>query len=163
MPALEIHIRRCRRTDFTAVMHLLADPDAPAAVPDRRTLRRFRAIVNDLGNDLYLAVVDGTVAAVVHVTYVRQLALAPRARVERLLVGEAFRRRGIGLALFGLARERAIRRGCGTLECSVPPRSALAVAFLEKVGLRPQGQTFVAALDAGTADQGGSRGAEDRS
>jgi ribosomal protein S18 acetylase RimI-like enzyme len=161
MPATQLHIRRCRRTDFTAVMQLLADPDTPAPVPDRRTLRRFRAIVNDLGSDLYVAVVDGTLAAIVHVTYVRQVTVAPRARIERLLVGEPFRRRGIGAALVAFARERANRRGCGTLSCSVPPRSALAVGFLEKVGLSPQGQIFVAALDPETPE--GSRGSEDRS
>jgi len=158
MPETELHIRRCRRTDFTAVMHLLANSDSPAPVPERRTLRRFRGIVNDLGSDLYVALVAGEMVALVYVTYARQLAVSPRARIDRLFVDERFRRRGIGAALVGLARERAIRRGCGTLECSVPPRSALAAGFLERFGLRPEGQIFVAELDPDSAPP--SRGSE---
>lgn len=146
MPASELHIRRCRRTDFTAVMQLLATVGAPAPLPERRTLRRFRDIVNDLGGDLYVALIDGDLGALVHVTYARRLALAPRARIEQLLVDERFRRQGVGSALFALVCERAIRRGCGTLDCSVPPRNALAAAFLEKVGLRQEGQLFAADL-----------------
>lgn len=127
-------------------MQLLTTGGAPAPLPERRTLRRFRDIVNDLGGDLYVALIDGDLGALVHVTYARRLALAPRARIEQLLVEERFRRRGVGTALFALVRERAIRRGCGTLDCSVPPRSALAAAFLEKVGLRQDGQLFAADL-----------------
>ncbi len=151
-----LHIRRCRRTDFTAVMQLLADRAAPAPLPERRTLHRFRAIVNDLGSDLYVAVVDGTLAAVVHATYVRQLAGNPRARLERLLVAQRFRRRGIGTALFSFVRERAIRRGCGTLDCLVPPRDVLAAAFLEKVGLHADGQSFLVALSPDVVVHGGA-------
>lgn len=159
MPSTPLRIRRCRRTDFTAVMHLLA-VDEPAAVPERRTLRRFRAIVNDLGSDLYVALVDGTMAGLVYVTYVRRLAVAPRAQIERLIVAEPFRRRDIGSALFEFARERAIRRGCGTLICSVPKPDAVAAGFLERRGMRLGGQFFAMELNTvpGTEDGGRESG-----
>jgi ribosomal protein S18 acetylase RimI-like enzyme len=159
----EFHIRRCRRTDFTAVMQLLTASGAPAPLPDRRTLRRFRAIVNDLGGDLYVGTLEGVPAAIVHVTYVRQLTLAPRASIERLVVDERFRGRGFGSALFRFARERAIRRGCGTLDCLVPAGNAQAEAFFEKVGLRPDGSRFVDVLGCDIAVEGGARESGDGS
>lgn len=146
MPDTPLHIRRCRRTDFVDVMRLLAAGGAPAAVPDRGTLRRFRGIVNDLGGDFYLALVDGVLAGLVHVTYARQLATAPCARLERLVVGEPFRRRGIGMALLHFVKDRAIRRGCGTLSCSGPSGDTPARALLESAGLRPEGQLLVQEL-----------------
>jgi GNAT superfamily N-acetyltransferase len=147
MPDTRLHIRRCKRTDFIEVMRLLAAGEAPAALPDRGTLRRFRAIVNDLGGDFYLALTGGAVAGLVHITYVRQLAEAPGARIERLIVGGPFRRRRIGAALLEFATQRAIRRGCGTLTCLVPSGdNAAACAMFEKAGLRPQGQLFVREL-----------------
>jgi ribosomal protein S18 acetylase RimI-like enzyme len=163
MPETELQIRRCRRTDFAAVMRLLATSDRPAPVPERRTLRRFRALVNDLGSDLYVGLVAGEMVALVYVVYTRQLAAAPRASLERLFVDERFRRRGIGSALFERLKERAIRRGCGTLDCSVPPRSALAAGFLERLGLHPQGQIFVAELSPDSASQERDTSSGDRS
>lgn len=162
MPDTPLRIRRCRRTDFTEVMHLLA-VDEPAAVPERRTLRRFRAIVNDLGGDLYVALVDGAMVGLVYVSYVRQLAVAPRARIERLIVAEPFRGRHIGSALFEFARERANRRGCGTLICSVPTQDARAAGFLEKLGLRLGGQFFELELNAVPGIEDGDRESRDGS
>lgn len=146
MPDTPLHIRRCRRTDFIDVMRLLGSDDAPAAVPEKRTLRRFRGIVNDLGVDLYLALVDDELAGLVHVTYARQLADGPRADIGRLVVGPSFRRKGVGTALIELARQRAIRRGCVMLSCSVPKGNNDAGAFLEKAGLSPDGSIFVQEL-----------------
>ena len=51
MPEGRVHIRRGRRTDFTAVMALLAASGGTVPVPDRATLRRFRQLVADLGGD----------------------------------------------------------------------------------------------------------------
>ncbi len=142
MPALRIHIRRGRRTDFTAVMGLLATSGIPVPAPDRATLRRFRQIVADLGADFYLAVVDGKLAGLVHVTYARELPVGQRAALKQLLVADAFRRRGIGTALLAFAQARAQNRGCATLCCAVPAASP-ARAFLAQAGLEPAGECFI--------------------
>jgi len=142
MPDLRLDIRRSRRTDFTAVMGLLAACGLPIPPPDRATLRRFRHIVADLGTDFYLALVDGELAGLVHVTYARELTVGQRARLDQLLVAEAFRCRGIGTTLLEFAQRRAQGRGCTVLRCALPMASA-ARHFLEKAGLQPGGEWFV--------------------
>lgn len=140
MSEARIQIRRSRRTDFTAVMQLLAASNVAVPPPERATLRRFRGLVTDLGTDFYLALLDGAVAGLVHMSYARQLARPPVARLEQLLVAEAARRRGIGSALLSFAQRRAHRRGCGSLSCAVPPGSPVASAFLRKAGLQSNGE-----------------------
>jgi GNAT superfamily N-acetyltransferase len=147
MSELRVRIRRGRRTDFTAVMQLLADSSVALPPPERATLRRFRKLVADLGADFYLASVDGALAGLVHVTYARQLGVAPEARLDQLVVAEGFRRRGVGAALLAFARRRARRRGCARLGC-VLPGGAAAGGFLEGAGLARAGDWFVQALDA---------------
>lgn len=148
MPGPRLQIRRGRRTDFTAVMRLLADSGVPVPPPDRATLRRFRNLVADLGTDFYLASVDGALAGLVHVTYARQLAVAPQARLDQLVVSDAARRHGVGTALLAFAQRRAQRRGCGTLACAVPSDTPPFYAFLERAGLRPAGTWFVQSVGA---------------
>src|SRR5712671_3528666 len=134
MPDPRVAIHRARRTDFTAVMQLLATGDVAVPPPDRATLRRFRYLVADLGGDFYLAWVNGTLAGLVHVTYARQLALPPRALLNQLVVAPPFRRRGVGRALLALAQRRAEQRGCGALSCWRPAGDPDAQRFLEQVG-----------------------------
>jgi len=144
MPDSRWHIRRVRRTDFTAVMALLAASGVPVPPPERATLRRFRQLVADLGTDLYLASVDGALVGLVHVTYARQLAVAPRARVDQLLVAASHRRRGIGSALLAFAQGRARQRSCAALVCALPDDApAAARRLLEKAGLQEHGTQFV--------------------
>ncbi len=152
MPALHLHIRRSRRSDFTAVMALLAVGGIPVPPPDRATLHRFRALVADLGTDLYLAEVDGTLAGLIHVTYARQLTVGPRAGIEQLFVVEGFRRRGIGTALLEFARRRARRRGCMALRCALSTPAPSAVAeFLAKADMQTAGTWFAQDLSAAAA------------
>lgn len=141
MSDLRVRIRRGRRTDFTAVMHLLAASDVAVPPPEPATLRRFRHLVNDLGGDFYLGLVDEQLAGFVHVSYARQLAAAPTARLEWLVVAATRRRGGIGTTLLRFAQQRARQRGCQTLSCA-PPDGAPARQFLEKGGLAASGAIF---------------------
>jgi len=137
-----VHIRRARRTDFTAVMKLLGTSGATVPPPDRATLRRFRNLVADLGTDFYLALVDETLAGFIHVTYARQLSVLPQAQLAQVLVAPDLRRRGIGSALLAFVRQRARKRGCGTLCCAVGMPESAARGFLEQAGLQPVGEWF---------------------
>jgi GNAT superfamily N-acetyltransferase len=149
MSELRVHIRRSRRTDFTAVMGVLAAGGAAVPAPDRATLRRFRQLVADLGGDFYLALVDDVVVGLVHVTYARQLAAPPSALLDQLVVVPAYRRRSIGSALLAFVEQRARRRGCDTLTMAVPHTADIAArAFLDKGGLAASGETFVRQLRA---------------
>ena len=141
-----VHIRRGRRTDFTAVMALLAESGGAVPVPDRATLRRFRQLVADLGGDFYLALVDDAVVGLVHVTYARRLAAPPSAVLDQLVIAAPTRRRGIGSALLAFAEKRARQRGCAAFSCVVPDGDAAACAFLDKAALARTGQRFVKSL-----------------
>ncbi|MBI3783939.1 MAG: GNAT family N-acetyltransferase, partial [Deltaproteobacteria bacterium] len=142
-----VEVRRLRRTDFTAVMRLLADAGSQVPSPDRRTLRRFRHIAADLGSDVYICLVDGTLAGLLHLTYARQLTTGPRGRIEALLVGTTFRRRGIGRALLDLALRRAAKRSCRCIDCATPPDGAGAIRLLARAGFACAGATYRCPLD----------------
>jgi len=141
-----VHIRRGRRTDFMAVMGVLAASGGAVPVPDRATLRRFRQLVADLGGDFYLALVDDAVVGLVHVTYARQLAAPPSARLDQLVVAPSARRRGIGSALLAFVERRARQRGCHSFTCVVPDTDAVAHALLDTAGMAADGQRFVKPL-----------------
>src|SRR5205823_427315 len=111
--------------------------------PDRTTLRRFRQLVADLGADFYLASVDDALAGLVHVTYARQLAASPAARVEHLAVAAPFRRRGVGSSLLRFVQQRARQRGCGTLACAMADETPATRRFLEQGGLTATGSVFI--------------------
>jgi len=147
MPEGRVHIRRGRRTDFTAVMALLASSGVAVPAPERATLHRFRQLVADLGGDFYLASVDGAVVGLVHVTYARQLATPPSASLDQLVVAPAFRRCGIGSKLLAFVQRRAQQRGCVALASVVAHAAPVgARAFLAGVGLTPDGERFVKPL-----------------
>ena len=139
-------IRRGRRTDFTATMAVLAASGVPVPPPDRATLHRFRKIVADLGADFYVAVIDGDVAGLVHVTYSRRLTTAARAQLDMLCVAPENRRRGIGSALLRFARKRATGRGCAFLAHDVDASDAAATRLLASHGMQPAQSTWSVAL-----------------
>jgi GNAT superfamily N-acetyltransferase len=147
MEGRPIRIRRGRRTDFAAVLAVLAGPDTLVPPPDRRTLHRFRQLVADLGCDFYLATIDERVVGVVHVTYARQLAAAPLATLATLAVAESSRGRGVGTALLRFVTARARKRGCGNLRCALAEEPApAAAALLQRAGARPRGTVLELAL-----------------
>jgi GNAT superfamily N-acetyltransferase len=148
--AVATSIRRARRSDFTAVMRLLATTGVPVPPPDRRTLRRFRYIVDDLGADLYVALVDGTLAGLVHLTYARQLTKGPWARLELLVVEPCLRRRGIGRGLLRFALQRATKHACSGVGWCLPPEASVgATQLLAEAGFVARGSGYeLSAADA---------------
>lgn len=112
-------IRRGRRTDFIAVMEILAASELPIPPADRATLRRFRNVVADLGCDLYVATIDERLVGVVHATYARQIVTYPLARIELLVVAPDVRRQGVGASLIRYIVTRARKRDCVGLSCEL--------------------------------------------
>jgi ribosomal protein S18 acetylase RimI-like enzyme len=146
MPAPFYRIRRAQRTDFVDVMRLFSAADTPLPPPSRATLRRYRNLVNDLGSDLYLATVDAQVVGLVHVTYARRVSQPSCARVETIVVAEAWQRRGIGTALLQFALRRARKRGCAFLSCTVTSNQEAARPLLTRAGLRAVGEQYEIAM-----------------
>jgi N-acetylglutamate synthase-like GNAT family acetyltransferase len=112
MQARPIRHRRGRRTDLMDILRLLTQAEKCAPVPDRALLRRFRRIVSDLGNDLYVALVAECLVGFVHLSYRRHITLGLRGRVESLIVSEHERPQEVGKSLVLLAEQRARRRNC---------------------------------------------------
>jgi N-acetylglutamate synthase-like GNAT family acetyltransferase len=132
MSAAALKIRRGRRGDFAAVMRLLVPHGAP---DDRRTLRRFRHIVADLGADLYVAELGRRVVGVVHATYVRRLAGGQRGRIEDLAADPLYGEHQIERRLLEFILARAGRRACAALCCA--PASERMATLVADVGLEP--------------------------
>ena len=61
------------------------------------------------------------------------------AEVKRMIVGDAFRRRGVGTALIAGAEREAIRLGIGTLLLEVGTRNEEAHAMYRRAGFLPRG------------------------
>jgi len=132
MQATLFTIRRAKRTDAIAVIKVLASNGLPVPLPDRSTLRRFRRLVSDLGNDLYVALINEQVSGFVHVTYTRQLATACLARIEAFAVHRERQSRGIGTALLELACYRARRRQSTELRCETGTGDPIAEFLMKK-------------------------------
>lgn len=155
MLAGPIRHRRGRRTDLFAILKILAASELTTPVPDRATLRRFRRLVADLGSDVYVALLEERLVGFIHVTYARQLADAPRGRVEALVVAPEARGRGVGASLAALARRRAERRGCHDLSYCSTPSTLRAGTFLTRQGWRSDGEVFRLELADSVEPHGG--------
>ncbi len=112
---IDVVLRRARRTDFPAVMRLLAHNEVALPPADRSTLRRFRNIINDLGSDIYVCLTDDeALVGLLHLTYSRQLCETATARIE-MLMASGPHAATIRAALANLAETRARKRGCQRL------------------------------------------------
>lgn len=123
--ARPIRHRRGRRTDLMDVLRLLAAAEGGAPIPDRAMLRRFRRIVSDLGNDLYVALIGERLEGFVHITYRRHVTLGSRGRVETLIVSEHERAGELAASLAALAERRARHRGCFDLSYATSPSDGI--------------------------------------
>lgn len=110
----ELKIRRARRLDFDAVMALAA----ANIEPDRRTVRRFRNIVADLGADLYVAESSGEIVGFVHASYTRQLCGGPHGRIETIAADPQRPDLGVEKALLEFISNRARKRECSRVSRS---------------------------------------------
>lgn len=141
-----VRIRRAHWRDFEAVASLVAQCAAGTLLPERRTLRRFRRIVHDLGNDLYLAFLQDVLVGLVHIVYVRELVAPRRAEISRILVSPGAATTDVARLLLRFARKRAQRRDCGVVVFRASGGDEALVPLLTAGGFRPAGQWYIACL-----------------
>jgi hypothetical protein len=122
--AVEMRVRRVRRTDLHDIVDLLKAADRSLAV-DRAGAKRFRNIVGDLGCDFDVTVARERVCGFVHITYVRDLLVGNRAQLMAL-IGATQEVRQI---LLERAVQRALRRRCR--DVTVLPNAWVAVESLD--------------------------------
>lgn len=115
MPGMQnrtVKIRRGKRTDFPALMALLA-PRAAVAV-DGVQIRHWRRLASDPSHDFYVAEQEGAIRGIILVCYIRELR-HPGWQAILDIVAPPFTECGIGQALLDFAKERARKRGCQQL------------------------------------------------
>lgn len=133
-------IRRATRKDSRAFLHLLdglADfehLDPPDAAGRRRIINDV--FLRKIANLLLAFAEDKAVGyALYFFTYSTFLA-RPTLYLEDIYVEQAFRKKGIGLALFRKCAEEASRNNCGRLEFSVLTWNRNAIRFYEALAAR---------------------------
>ncbi len=134
-------VRRAQRRDFAGVAELCSRLGVGVLGTDRRTIRRFRRIVADLGNDLYLAEVGDSLCGLVHIVYARELVGPPRAEVALLLAddpsGEARAR------LLACALQRARKRQCSRVVLRMGSVPTDLAELLQREGFHCGGEWYV--------------------
>lgn len=147
MPGSDLRIRRARRADFDGVSRILERVGGSPLPPDRRTIRRFRRIVADLGSDLYVAEKEGRLLGFVYVRYSRHLAHGSQARVEQLVVEPGSEESRVRDELLGLALRRARKRDCTSLHATTRAVAPAREDWLRTSGLVPDGTDYRFSLD----------------
>jgi ribosomal protein S18 acetylase RimI-like enzyme len=114
------------------------------------------------GERVFVAEVGGRIAgyAAVRIADVPDTPVhAPgrRAEVDTVVVGAAFRRRGVGEALMERAHAWAAEQGVGEVELLVAEFNAAAIALYEKLGYATVYRRMFRPLPAGARDDGADR------
>lgn len=103
---------------------------------------RISEILNDSGQTVIVHESGGVINgyAIVKTTDVNTEDKRPRRMcyVDCFVVSENSRRQGIGTELFNAVKKFGKERGCDTVQLGVNAQNADAVAFYEKMGLKPR-------------------------
>jgi GNAT superfamily N-acetyltransferase len=137
-------IRRARREDIPALLHLVGGPEAGR-------VRALRRLTKTLAADVYVIDRDGAVHGVVAVLYRRSLAHGGlAATIDTIAAWTAssdHQRSDDAAALLACAIERARRRGCVAIDTALPAPELRTA--LEAQGFTPGATQLVLALRAG--------------
>jgi GNAT superfamily N-acetyltransferase len=140
-----VAIRDAQPADAQGIAILLGELGYPSKPPD--VARRLQRIVSDASSRLFVADVDGDIAGLagLHV-----LPLVEHddigCMLTAMVVGERYRRRGIGRELLAAVEREARSRGCSRLVLGSADRRADAHALYESLGFEATGRRFVKAL-----------------
>jgi GNAT superfamily N-acetyltransferase len=133
----EVKIRRGKRTDFPALMTLLAVGSPGEA--SKGQMRHWRRLASDPGLDFYVAEQQGTIHGIVLVCYVRDLRYPGWQAILDIVVSAASEY-GIAQALLAFAKTRARKRGCQRLlVCEIEPKNNGRAVPLNLAGFHPIG------------------------
>ncbi|MEQ9103266.1 MAG: GNAT family N-acetyltransferase [Rhodothermales bacterium] len=138
----EIHYRTAVKEDLGTLIWLLSD-DALGATREHADAERmqdysaaFDAISGDPNNQLVVAEREGTVIAVLQLTYIPNLTYTGswRAQIEGVRVDRNERGRGVGRALVQHAIQLASERGCLIVQLTTDKRRPAALEFYRELG-----------------------------
>jgi GNAT superfamily N-acetyltransferase len=143
--AEELVIRRVETPDTAALAELAGEfgyPTEPGTMA-----RRLAAL--PAGDDVWVALVDGRIAGWAHCAVRRSLVVEPHVEVMGLVVGEAWRGRGIGRRVMAAAEQSALAAGVGSIRLHSGVHRDGAHAFYQRLGYRDLKRqvTFVRDLD----------------
>jgi GNAT superfamily N-acetyltransferase len=136
-----VELREARAEDAAAVAGLLDELDYPSSAD--QAAKRLERIAHDPTTLVLVAEVNGTIAglAALHVQH-----LVERddlgCELAALVVGEHFRRRGVGARLAEAIEAEARERGCANLVLNTAHRRADAHAFYEALGYEHTGRRY---------------------
>jgi len=135
-----IKIRRGKRTDFPALMALLATESSGEA--SKGQIRHWRRLASDPGLDFYVAEQRETIQGMVLVCYIRDLR-CPGWQAILDIVVPASVEYGIAQALLAFAKARARKRGCQRLlVCEIERQGNSRNVSLGPAGFRPIGEVL---------------------
>jgi N-acetylglutamate synthase-like GNAT family acetyltransferase len=136
----EVKIRRGRRTDFPALMALLAVGSSGEA--SKGQMRHWRRLACDPGLDFYVAEQQGKIHGIVLVCYIRDLRYPGWQAILNVVVPAA-EEYGIVQALLAFAKARARKRGCQRLLVyEIESRDNGKEVSLDSAGFRPVGEVL---------------------
>lgn len=152
-----ITVRRAEPGDFGRVEMLLKDigelhrnhrPDIFGEAAVKYSSDEFAEILADDGRPVYVACSrDGTVVgyAFCIIRDIKGTKLLTERRemyLDDLCVDGSFRGRGVGSLLFRHVIDEAARFGCTSLELNVWSFNSSAIAFYEKMGMKPRNMHY---------------------
>jgi ribosomal protein S18 acetylase RimI-like enzyme len=122
-----------------AAGHLFDDPP---------TVDRVEALLRREGHHLLFASVDGVDAGFAVGVEVLHADRASEMYLDELGTDEAFRRRGVALALLDALRQLAIEYGCDGIWAAVVPDNEPALAMYERAGAADPEPSVIVAWDS---------------
>ncbi|MBP5236116.1 MAG: GNAT family N-acetyltransferase [Clostridia bacterium] len=167
-----ITVRRAEPEDFGRIETLLRDigelhrmhrPDIFGDAAVKYSSDEFAEILADAGRPVYVACGrDGTVIgyAFCVIRDIKETKLLNERRemyLDDLCVDGSFRGQGVGSILFRHVSDEAARFGCTSLELNVWSFNSPAIAFYEKMGMKPRNTHYeIRVGDGGDAAGGGN-------
>jgi GNAT superfamily N-acetyltransferase len=143
--SVEPRLRAARHADSAAVAELLGELGYPST--PEQAAERIERIAGDPATWLVVAELDGEVAGfgALHVQNLVERD-EPGVEVAGLVVGQRFRRRGVGELLMKALEDEACTRGGKTMVLNTAHRRADAHAFYEALGYEHTGRRYAKEL-----------------